>query len=48
LPGFISPKRIGAALEGELVLVDRLHAAVLEDAGVRVEDQAAVVLVDAG
>jgi len=35
--------RVVPALEGELRGIDGLHAAVLQDAGVRVEDQAAAV-----
>src|SRR4051812_28366979 len=39
------PLRVGLALEGELGVVDALHAAFLERVGVRVEDRAALLLV---
>src|SRR3954452_17901239 len=39
------PFRVSLALEGELGVVDALHAAFLERVGVRVEDRAALLLV---
>src|SRR3954452_8804662 len=39
------PLRVGLAFEGELGVVDALHAAFLERVGVGVEDRAALLLV---
>ena len=48
MPGLSRPSGVGLALEGELQLVDLLHAAAFERVLMRVEDRAAaaVVLVD--
>ena len=47
LAGIEQALRVDLALEGELHLVGLLHAALLQRVAVRVEDRAAIVLVDA-